>query len=146
MLTTLALINTIIFMVLSGIHFYWAMGGRWALATSLPSNPSTQDFLFKPSVMATLVVALGLFLFGLVTLQNAFNFPLGIEPRYFRWGDLVISFIFLMRAVGDFKFVGFFKRIRETPFGRNDSKFYSPLCLIIAIIGFMIFQMTLSRI
>ena len=142
MLTILLVINSVIFIGLSGIHFYWLMGGKWGLSMSLPYNPSTQDFLFKPSALSTLGVAIGLLLFALITIGNAFDFPFGIELRYLRWGDLVISFIFLIRAIGDFKYIGFFKCIRETPFGKNDSKFYSPLCLIIAIMGFLIFGIT----
>jgi hypothetical protein len=145
MLIIFVFINTIIFILLSGIHFYWLAGGKWGLASSLPSNPSTKDFIFKPSILATMVVAFGLLLFAFITLGSARTFPFGIEPRYFRSGNLVVSIIFLIRAFGDFKYVGFFKRIRETPFAEMDSKFYSPLCLIIAIMGFSIFQMTSSE-
>ncbi|MEO7990530.1 MAG: DUF3995 domain-containing protein [Chryseolinea sp.] len=142
MLVILVLLNALIFMVLSGIHFYWLMGGKWGLASSLPSNPSTQDFLFKPSIVATIVVAVGLLLFAIITLGNAMILPFRIDQRYFRYGDMFISIIFLMRAVGDFKYVGFFKRIRETSFAKMDSKFYAPLCLFISTIGFLIFFLT----
>ncbi len=145
MLIIFVSVNAIIFILLSGIHFYWLAGGKWGLASSLPSNPSTHDFILKPSILATMVVAFGLLLFAFITLGNARTFPFGFEPRYFRWGNLVVSIIFLIRALGDFKYVGFFKRIRETPFAEMDSKFYSPLCLIIAIMGFSIFQMTSSE-
>lgn len=139
MLLILVLINSIIFVVLSAIHFYWLAGGKWGLASSLPSNPSTQDFLFKPSILATLMVAFGLLLFAIITIGNAKLFLFEIDNRYFRYGDIFISIIFLMRAVGDFKYVGFFKSIRETSFASMDSKFYSPLCLLISAIGFLIF-------
>ncbi len=139
MLLILVLINTIIFVALSGIHFYWLAGGKWGLALSLPSDPSTQDFLFKPSIMATLVVAFGLVVFAITTLGNTIALPFGIDRQYFQYGDMFISIIFLMRAVGDFKYVGFFKRIHETPFAGMDSKYYSPLCLLISTIGFLIF-------
>ncbi len=142
MLIILVLLNVVIFTVLSGIHFYWLMGGKWGLSFSVPSNPSTQDFLFKPSIMATVVVAVGLLLFAIITLGNAVVLPFGIDQRYFRYGDMFISIIFLMRAVGDFKYVGFFKRIRETTFAKMDAKFYVPLCLMISIVGFLIFFLT----
>ncbi len=145
MLRILVSINTVIFIALGGIHFYWLMGGKWGLASSLPSNPSTQELLFKPSVIGTLIVACGLLLFAIITLGNLIVFPFDIDQRYFHWGNLVISVIFLLRAVGDFKYVGFFKRIHETPFAKMDSRFYSPLCFIISVIEFLIFQMTASR-
>lgn len=142
MLLALVVINTFIFVALSSIHFYWLAGGRWGLDMALPTNPS-QDFLFRPSTMATLVVAFGLLLFAIITLGNGFAFQGKVDQHYFRYGDGVISLIFLMRAVGDFRYVGFFKRIRETTFAKMDSRFYSPLCLLVAMIGSMIFFLTI---
>ncbi len=142
MLLILAILNVVIFAMLSGLHFYWLMGGKWGLAFSVPSNPSTQDFFFKPSAVATVVVAVGLLLFAIITLGNVVVLPFGIDQRYFQYGDMFISIIFLMRAIGDFKYIGFFKRIRETSFAKMDSKFYAPLCLFISTIGFLIFFLT----
>ncbi|WP_281635816.1 DUF3995 domain-containing protein [Flavobacterium marginilacus] len=39
-----------------------------------------------------------------------------------------------MRAIGDFNYVGFFKKIKLAKFGKNDTKYFSPLCLIIGIL------------
>ena len=49
------------------------------------------------------------------------------------YGNLAIGIIMLIRAVGDFKYVGFFKKIKGTIFAQNDTHFYSPLCLLISI-------------
>ena len=38
----------------------------------------------------------------------------------------------LMRAIGDFRYVGFFKRVRGSRFARMDTTLYSPLCLALA--------------
>ena len=38
-----------------------------------------------------------------------------------------------VRAVGDRKYVGFFKRVRDTEFARRDSRIYSPLCLLLGL-------------
>lgn len=92
--------------------------------------------------MATLVVAVGLLLFAIITIDNAKVFLMKIDSRYVRYGDLFISILFFIRAVGDFKFVGFFKSIRETSFAKMDSKFFSPLCLLISSISFLIFFLT----
>ena len=37
------------------------------------------------------------------------------------------------RAIGDFKYVGFFKRVRGSKFARMDTLVYSPLCLLLAL-------------
>lgn len=36
--------------------------------------------------------------------------------------------VLVLRAVGDFRLVGFFKRIRGSRFARLDTLLYSPLC------------------
>jgi hypothetical protein len=40
-----------------------------------------------------------------------------------------MGLVFLVRAVGEFKLVGFFKRVRGTSFARWDTWLFSPLCL-----------------
>ena len=37
-----------------------------------------------------------------------------------------------LRAVGDFRMVGFWKTVRDTPFARWDTRLFSPLCVAIA--------------
>ena len=39
----------------------------------------------------------------------------------------------LARAIGEFNYVGFFKRVRGSRFARLDTLVYSPLCLLLAI-------------
>jgi hypothetical protein len=39
-----------------------------------------------------------------------------------------------LRAIGDFNYVGFFKKIKHTKFGKNDTKYFSPLCLTIGVL------------
>jgi hypothetical protein len=38
-----------------------------------------------------------------------------------------------LRAIGDFRLVGVFKRIRGTPFAWWDSRLFVPLCCFIAL-------------
>jgi len=42
--------------------------------------------------------------------------------------------VFLQRAIGDFKYMGFFKKIKHSNFSRLDSMVSSPLCLLIGIV------------
>ena len=53
-------------------------------------------------------------------------------------GTWVISVLFLLRAIGDFRFVGFFKSVTDTNFARWDTILFSPLCLFIAVVAFLI--------
>ncbi len=129
--------NTLIFLGLSAIHIYWAMGGRWAFDTALPTKPDGQ-FLFKPSALSTLLVAIGLFMFALITLGNYGLFDHWIDRKYIQFGMWTISFVFVLRAIGDFKFTGFTKKNKHTQFADRDTKIYSPLCLGVAVISFLI--------
>jgi hypothetical protein len=46
---------------------------------------------------------------------------------------LGVSFAFSARAVGDFRWVGFFKRERGSRFACLDDRIYAPLCVAIGI-------------
>ncbi|WP_307347298.1 DUF3995 domain-containing protein [Metabacillus malikii] len=49
----------------------------------------------------------------------------------------IITFIFFLRAIGDFKYLGFTKKIKNTNFSKYDTALYTPLCLYLGLI-FMI--------
>jgi Protein of unknown function (DUF3995) len=137
-------INTIIFLSLSLIHFYWAFGGKLWIDEVLPSNSSGTKML-NPSMSATFIVAFGLMFLAFVTAGNQGFLDNYIKRNYFRYGSLIIAVIFLLRAIGDFKFVGFFKTITETRFAINDAQIFSPLCLLIALSSFSIFILNKSK-
>lgn len=132
--------NATLLICLSGLHFYWALGGRWGFAQALPTNESGKRVL-NPKMIDCLIVGVALFSFAIVHLIVAdivlVKLPVWIS-HYALW---VIGSIFFLRAIGEFKYIGFFKRIKSTPFGRNDSRYYSPLCLLIGINAILIQMM-----
>jgi len=136
-MTVFIISNTIIFICLSAFHFYWAFGGKTFSASTVPTNKKGQKVL-KPGMISSLVVAIGLIVFALITFGNAGIFNNLIPQRFTHYAAYVISIIFFLRAVGDFKYVGFFKKINRTAFAKNDTRIYSPLCLIISISSFII--------
>ena len=124
----LATITALILAGLSALHFYWAFGGRYGWDKAVPYKDA--EPLFTPGKAATLLVAVALLLFsGLALLLRWPAAELGAWPRYLGW---LLAGIFLLRAVGDFKYCGFFKRLRGTEFAVRDSFFYSPLCLFLS--------------
>ena len=126
------------------LHFYWAFGGkRWFIDT-LPTSSSGVKKL-NPGMIAGLVIASGLLFFAIIIIGNQGLFDKYISRIYFRYGTLIIAVIFLLRAIGDFKYVGFFKKVKQTKFAINDSKIYSPLCLFIAIVSLIIFMLSGSK-
>ena len=83
--------------------------------------------------MATLVGAIGLLLFALCNMVVAGWLSIGLDPTYIRYGILFIAIIFLMRAIGDFRYIGLTKRHKQSDFARLDTRLYVPLCLALAV-------------
>ncbi|HPH99628.1 MAG TPA: DUF3995 domain-containing protein [Chitinophagaceae bacterium] len=133
-------INTFIFLILSIIHIYWACGGKWAYYSVLPIKTDGQ-FLFKPSKLSTLMVACGFMIFALITAGNCGFMHKLLDRKYIHYGTWGIAIIFIVRAIGDFKFVGFAKTIKSTPFAINDNKIFSPLSLIIGMMSLLIAEL-----
>ena len=141
----LILINVTLLISISILHFYWAFGGTLGLMGTIPERFLVRDNkrlskITDSSVMIilTLMVALGLFLFASITAlnSNAINSPLDLY--WVRIGTLLIAVIFLLRAIGDFRFVGLFKTDRRGVFPERDTKFYVPICFVLSINSFLI--------
>ncbi|MDQ0091207.1 hypothetical protein J2T12_004633 [Paenibacillus anaericanus] len=118
-----------ILFVLSGVHGYWLFGGQVGYKAAIPSTGAAM--LFKPSRMGTAVVAI------LLALAAWFVFELGgvrrplLSSIFYPYGRWLLSGLFIIRAVGDFRWVGFFKRKKGTVFAKWDSVLYSPLCFLL---------------
>ena len=132
------LINTSIFILLSFLHVYWAMGGKRGMSAVLPSLEEGHA-VFTPGPLITLVVAAAMGIFAFITIGNLDIFRQYINLTIFKYATLAIGLIFTLRAIGDFKYMGFFKKATGTPFAKNDTRYYSPLCVIIAVFTFLIF-------
>lgn len=136
-LLILAYINAIILLLLAFLHFNWALGGKWGFENSLPSKESGEK-LFVPGKSASAIVGLGILVFACIMLTQTPIVTFQKLPWIERFGIWVVAAIFFIRSIGDFKYVGFFKSIKNTDFGKMDSKFYSPLCLFISLIAVLL--------
>jgi Protein of unknown function (DUF3995) len=117
-----------VFAALSGLHVYWAVGGTSGSVAVIPTVEGRATL--SPSAFATWVVAFLLALSALLLVGGV----AGWEPTWlFRVGCAGLGLVMLARAVGDFRTVGFFKRVRDTAFARNDTRFFAPLCLGLGI-------------
>ena len=131
----LGILEATLFPSLSLLHFYWALGGTWGFANAIPTKEDGER-TFDPSPRASAAVGLVLFLLGL---YYALSFLLeGTLPDLFTPIGWFVAAVFFVRAIGDGRYVGFFKRIRNTAFGRRDTAFYSPLCLLIATLALLV--------
>ena len=138
MTTIIAIILFLIFLFISSIHIYWAFGGNWGSDAVLPTKDDNNTKVLNPSILPTLIVAFGLLGFGLHILIISGLIAFDIPQWLSNYGLWIIASIFTLRAIGDFKYVVFFKKIKLTKFGENDAKYYSPLCLTIAILSIIL--------
>lgn len=127
----------IIFVTIAVLHFYWGLGGRWAIDKAVPTNERGERVL-KTSSESCFVVGSGLLLFASYYLMHVIKMELPLPVIVKNSAGWIIPGIFLLRAIGEFKYVGFTKKIKDTTFGRLDTAYFAPLCLLIAVLGFTI--------
>lgn len=136
----LSIVLTILFFGLAAIHFYWGYGGQWGFTNSLPTNEQGVRIL-NPKTIDSIIVGSGLLLFGTFYLFLGEIIKIKIAMWFKNILQWLIPLIFILRAIGDFKYVGFFKEIKTTEFANLDTNFYSPLCLVIGFIGFIVIKL-----
>lgn len=111
-------------------HVYWAFGGRVGKAAAIPEFNGAPTI--APSQAGTLAVAMALVvaasLIGAVGGLVTVAWPSDVLV----WCARALACLFLLRAIGDFRFLGFFKRVRGTRFAKLDTLVYAPLCLALS--------------
>lgn len=115
-----AMTATIVLASIAALHLAWAIAPRASTGAPLTVPEAHGRPLFQPSRAATLAVAIALSIAASVVAMRVRVFVIGL------------AVVFLARAIGEFRYIGFFKRVRGTRFSRWDSWLYSPLCLALA--------------
>jgi hypothetical protein len=132
----LALLVGSILTLLAALHLYWALGGRWSLGAAVPELDGRATIRPGPlacSAVAALLLAAALLLLGR---GGVVSLPL---PRWLVIaGTWTVGLVFVLRAIGDFRFFGLFRHITRTTFARNDALLYTPLCLLLAAGSFVV--------
>jgi hypothetical protein len=136
MIRFLGILLAVVFAILSLFHIFWAAGGRLGGKAAIPT--ANGERLFNPSTLGTILVAAALLLAMLVVLGRIGVWGANLPAWIFHLGASGISLLFLLRAIGDFHYLGFFKSVSETDFARWDTWLFSPLCLFIAVVAFLI--------
>ncbi|WP_175998019.1 DUF3995 domain-containing protein [Burkholderia stabilis] len=128
------------YLSLALLHVYWASGGHFGVAVAVPSVNG--HFVFRPGRVAILSVAIllggcGVLLFAWIGVLRS-----GWQHASLRIPVSVLGVVMLARAIGDFRYVGFFRVVRQTNFARMDRRLYTPFCLAagILIVGSAIFS------
>ncbi len=135
MKTILPVIVCAVFGILALWHFIMALNLSGASRRAMPSAavPSVNGVpVFAPSAMATIGVGVVLLLFAALVAAMAGILSTGIPRVTLAWLSYGLALGLLARAVGEFKYVGFFKRVRGSAFATMDTFIYSPLCLVLS--------------
>jgi hypothetical protein len=119
------------FLVLALWHFRMAFARATANSGAVPSVDGKA--LFVPSRAATVTVAVLLVAFAALVAETGGLLPLLLPRRALVWLSYGLALGLLGRAIGEFRYVGFFKRVRGSRFAKLDTLVYSPVCLLLAI-------------
>lgn len=129
----ITLLLFLIFATISALHFYWGFGGKWGSQAVVPTKDDGMP-LFVPRTISTFIVAIGLLGFGVFYLIKYGLIAVSLPEWLNKSGFWIIISIFILRAIGDFNYVGFFKKHKSSEFAIKDTKYYAPLCLLIGVL------------
>ncbi|TGK20781.1 DUF3995 domain-containing protein [Leptospira fluminis] len=130
-----------IFVFLGSMHFYWSFGGNWGSDSAIPQLELEGRPAFLPGVFSTFIIGLAFWFTAAWVLGFSQIYPSPIGHRAHRIGLILVGAVFVLRSIGEFRYVGFFKKVKGTKFAYWDSRIYSPLCLLI---GFLAFYLSFS--
>jgi uncharacterized protein DUF3995 len=136
MKSVLSTVLTSVFVLLAFVHVYWALGGSSGKSAVVPHIHGAPAF--RPSSSGTLLVAIALMLCALLIASVSGLFPVPVPIPLLAWFTYGLAAALLLRAIGDFRLVGFFKRERGGRFAHLDTFVFSPLCFLLAVGVFIV--------
>jgi hypothetical protein len=122
---------TLVLITLAALHVVWAIRGV-GTTNAIPSRPDGTP-VFRPGRIATLGVAIALTVAALLVAGRARLADTGLSPVILHVGVWGVAAAFALRTIGEFRYVGLFKRVRGTSFAQWDTRLFTPLCAAIAI-------------
>jgi len=126
---TITIAIIIILIIIGLFHIYWAIGGTVGLDKALPTKNGT--LLIKPSKILTLIIGISLIIFATIAYLLQYS---NVNSSYLINSGWILSFIFIIRSIGEFNTVGFFKKIKNTTFAKYDTKYFSPISMSLGIV------------
>lgn len=109
--------------IAAAFHIAWAAGARRGLADALPQVAGTREPVGRPGQWATLAVAgaLGAYVVVVGALL------LGASQSPWRWCAIAALVVLTARVIGDGRYMGVTKRVRNTGFARADDRCWTPV-------------------
>jgi len=114
---------------LGALHVFWAVRNRYTDSVMIPKVGGKPSFI--PTRRSTVLVAVALFAGCTVALAQGHVIETGAPAWLIQGGAYVAGTMFALRSIGEFRLVGFFKRVRGTDFARWDTWLFSPLSALI---------------
>lgn len=112
---------------IAALHVYWGIVGVRGRSAALPEVDGRP--VFVPTRAACFGVAAALAVAACVLLAKGGHLALPGTRWLGTAGSATVGVVLVARAIGDFRYVGFFKRVRGSRFATLDSLLFSPLCL-----------------
>lgn len=128
---SLTLVVVLVFVALAAWHFWMALTPASGLGGALPVADGKP--LFVPSRRATVAVGVLLLCFAALVAATGGLFDAGVPRGALAVMSGTLAIGLLARAIGEFRYLGFFKRVRGSRFATLDTIVYSPLCLLLAV-------------
>lgn len=116
--------------VTASVHVYWAAGGSWGVEDALPQRreeTGESKAIAHPTALATMLVASALAFLGALLVWTAWTPVAKWQTWMLGAGAIVLG----LRSMGDGKYVGLTKTIRDTRFARLDDELYTPLIVLL---------------
>ncbi|WP_088546954.1 DUF3995 domain-containing protein [Paenibacillus aquistagni] len=131
--------SSLILFMLAIIHVYWAFGGTKGIQAVIPQDDQQQR-KFSPGKWGTLFVAVCLLSSSVILGIQSTLIPFVKQTQLVSILCLFCFLVFGLRAIGDFNYVGLFKRRRHTSFAKMDTIAYTPLCLLLSFTFIYVFM------
>jgi Protein of unknown function (DUF3995) len=125
-----SLLGTVL-LVLAALHLYWAIRGVSG-GSAVPSRADGVPIL-RPGRLASLVVAGALAMAAGLVLARAQLIGAFAPSAWIRNGTWGVALAFGARTIGEFRYVGLFRRVQGTSFARWDARLFTPLCAALAV-------------
>jgi hypothetical protein len=129
MMFLVAIVVASILSLVSAIHYYWALGGLYGIHSAAPKADGISEFR-PPKPLIFIVACLIAGLAVLAILLEVPNYPFKEIVSYI---GCFVSLVFIIRAIGDFKYLGFFKKVYNSSFAKKDTVYFSPLYFILGL-------------
>ncbi len=120
-----------VLIILAVVHVWWALAGAPG-GVAIPTREDGRPAI-RPSAPAAVAVALALLTAAyLVLARGGLVFAL-MPDAWIGVGTWAVAVAFAARTIGEFRYVGLFRRVRGTRFALWDAWLFTPLCALLAV-------------